>query len=123
MQPTLHLPSCLFAMPDLAPPAPYAAKFIRPYDTKERKETMVVPWEEDRMSLLLFLRRRLGFAGWLSLLLMLLNALFLLLVLGDLDSWWSLAGFRSVGLFLRLGITALGVRMGRGNAIFLSIAM
>ena len=64
MQPTLHLPSCLFAMPDLAPPAPYAAKFIRPYDTKERKETMVVPWEEDRMSLLLLLRRRLGFAGW-----------------------------------------------------------
>jgi hypothetical protein len=43
MQPTFHLPSCLFAMPDLAPPAPYAAKFIRPYDTKERKETMVVP--------------------------------------------------------------------------------
>jgi len=39
----------VYTRPDPAPPAPYLANYVRPYDTKEREEddTIKVPYEEE----------------------------------------------------------------------------
>lgn len=76
-----------------------------------------------KKDLLILLRCRLSLTCWLSIVLMLLNALLLLLIFHDLDSRWCLAGFGSIGLLLCLRVTAFGVWVGRCDTVFFSVTM